>query len=65
MDIGIGKNAIEQDARESSKIPDNWSVTMDTSEVLSAMVFYPENESDHDYRVYINRQWESHGNHSH
>lgn len=55
MDFGIGSNRIEQDARDSGKIPADWSVTIDTSDILSAMVFHPENKSDHDYRVYINR----------
>ncbi|MFI3115714.1 MAG: hypothetical protein R3Y12_06190, partial [Clostridia bacterium] len=41
--------------RGSSKIEDDWIVAIDTSEIMSAMVFYPEDKSDHSYKVYVNR----------
>lgn len=54
-DIGITKNYIEKDARDLSKISDGWSVAIDTSDIMSAMVFYPEDKSDHSFQVYVNR----------
>lgn len=60
-DIGINKNHIEQDARGSSKIEDAWMVAIDTTEIMSAMVFYPEDKSDHSYKVYVNRPGTSFG----
>lgn len=54
-DIGISKKFIEKDARGSSKIKDDWKVAMDTSDIMSAMVFYPDDQSDHSFQVYVNR----------
>lgn len=52
--IGISKNSIEKDARCSSKIKDDWQVAMDSSSIMSAMVFYPEDKSDLSYQIYVN-----------
>ena len=54
-DIGVSKNSIEKDARGSSKIEDDWQVAKDTSDTLSAMVFYPEDRLDHSFQIYVNR----------
>ena len=54
-DIGVSKNFIEKDARGSSKIKDDWQVAKDTSDTLAAMVFYPEDKSDHSFQIYVNR----------
>lgn len=54
-DIGISKNSLEKDARSSSKIEADWHVAMDTSDTMSAMVFYPKDKSDHSFDVYVNR----------
>lgn len=60
-DIGVSKNSIEKDARSSSKIKDDWQVAKDTSDTLSAMVFYPEDKSDHSFQIYVNRPGVSFG----
>lgn len=54
-DIGVSKISIEKDARGSSKIKDDWQVAKDTSDTMSAMVFYPEDKSDHSFQIYVNR----------
>ena len=54
-DIGISKKSIEKDARESSNIKDDWECAMDTSDIISAMVFYPKDKSDHSFQIYVNR----------
>jgi len=53
--IGISKSNIEKDARYSHKIDDNWNVAKDTTDTLSAMIFYPDDLSDHTFSIYINR----------
>ena len=54
-DIGINKANIEKDARKSQKISDNWQVVKDTTEIMSAMIFYDESLSNHTFSVYVNR----------
>lgn len=38
--IGISKMNIEKDARKSQYIDDNWQVSKDTTNTISAMIFY-------------------------
>lgn len=52
--IGIGKLNIEKNARNSQQIDDNWQVAKDTTDTISAMIFYPEDQSDHTYSIYVN-----------
>lgn len=54
-DIGVNKSHIEKDARNSQKVPDDWQVAKDTTDTMSAMIFYDESLRDHIYSVYINR----------
>ena len=54
-DIGINKVNIEKHARISQKISDDWQVVKDTTELMSAMVFYNENLSNHTFSIYVNR----------
>lgn len=60
-DIGINKHFIEKEARKSSKIYDDWQVAIDTTDIMSAMVFYPEDKSDHSFQIYVNRSGLSFG----
>ena len=60
-DIGINKVNIEKDARSSQKISDDWQVVKDTTELMSAMVFYNERLSNHIYSIYVNRPGPSFG----
>lgn len=53
--FGISQGQIEADARRSQKIPDTWQVAADTSDAMSAMVFYPEDLSESTFSIYVNR----------
>ncbi|WP_312812293.1 hypothetical protein [Sedimentibacter sp.] len=53
--IGINKSNIEKDARNSHKIKDNWQVAKDTTETISAMIFYSDDLADHTFSIYVNR----------
>ncbi|MGI6563652.1 MAG: hypothetical protein ACOX3Q_14030 [Clostridia bacterium] len=53
--IGISKSNIEKDARYSHKIKDTWDVAKDTTESMSAMIFYSEDFADHTFSIYVNR----------
>lgn len=54
-DIGITKLNIEKDARNSQKISDDWQVVKDTTETMSAMLFYDESHKTHTFSIYVNR----------
>jgi hypothetical protein len=54
-DIGISKSSIEKEGRKSAHIEDDWQVAMDTTETMSALIFYPEDGSDHTFSIYVNR----------
>ena len=54
-DIGIYKLNIEKDARSSQKISDHWQVAKDTTDIMSAMIFYDESLNDHIFSIYVNR----------
>lgn len=54
-DIGISKANIEKDARASQKITDDWQVAKETTETISAMIFYSDDLDDHTYSIYVNR----------
>lgn len=54
-DIGITKLNIEKDARNSQKISDDWQVAKDTTETMSAMLFYDESHKEHTFSIYVNR----------
>lgn len=60
-DIGISKNSFEANAHGSSKIQADWQVTMQTTDAMSAMVFYPEDKSDHSFQIYVKRPGVSFG----
>ncbi len=53
-DIGIQKVNIEKDARSSQSIPDEWQVAKDTTNIMSAMIFYDEKLNDHTFSIYVN-----------
>ncbi|NOH15463.1 hypothetical protein HMJ28_03525 [Clostridium cochlearium] len=51
--IGTCKSNIEKDARISQKISDDWQVAKQTTETMSAMIFYDENLSDYTFSIYV------------
>ncbi len=59
--IGITKKSIQEDARYHQKIPDHWNVSMYTTKQLSAMIFYDENQTNHIFSIYVNRDGLSYG----
>lgn len=61
--IGITRSFIEKDARKSHAIKDDWQVAKDTTDAMSAMVFYSEDKSKHVYSIYINHPGLSLGYH--
>jgi hypothetical protein len=54
-DIGITKLNIEKHARNSQKISHDWQVTKDTTETISAMLFYDKSHKKHTFSIYVNR----------
>lgn len=60
-DIGIPKAMIENDARSSQKINDDWKVEEAISNTMAAFIFYPDNKADHTFSVYVNRSGLSFG----
>lgn len=60
-DIGITKDYIQDHARERQNIHDDWCVSEQTSNNLSAMIFYNEDLSEHTFSLYINRDGFSFG----
>lgn len=53
--IGISKSNIEKGARYSHKIEATWNVAKDTTETMSAMIFYSDDLADHTFSIYVNR----------
>lgn len=53
-DIGVPQSKIESDARSSQQIAD-WLVEKDSSDTMAALIFYPEDKSDHTFSIYVNR----------
>lgn len=66
--IGVTKESIEKDARHSQHIDDDWLVSMETTDVLSAMIFYPDpidlqQTDQHTFSIYTNNPGFSFGYH--
>ena len=59
--IGISKLRIEKDARIAGKIDDIWQVAKDTTNTISAMLFYNASLEDHSFSIYVNRKGLSYG----
>ena len=53
--IGVSLSNIEADARSSQKIDVNYDVVSDSTDTMSAMLFYGENEKNHTFSIYVNR----------
>lgn len=60
-DIGVSRSRVERDARSGHHIAEDWHVAADSTDRLYAMVFYPENRSDHTFSIYIDRDGLSFG----
>lgn len=54
--IGIAKSNIEKDARKAQKVSDGWEVAKDTTETMSAMIFYDESHKNHIFSIYVKRK---------
>lgn len=59
--IGISKMNIEKDARKSQYIDDNWQVSKDTTNTISAMIFYDGDFINHTISIYVKRHGLSSG----
>lgn len=53
--IGISEKNIESDARWSQNIPPDWNMTQSLGNGVVAMVFFPYDNSDCVYSIYIKR----------
>lgn len=49
---GVMKSNLESDARKSQKIDEGWKVVSQTTDKVSALLFYNENLSDCRYSIY-------------
>lgn len=54
-DIGIPKSMIENDVRSLQKVTDDWKMEESVSDTMAALIFYPDDKSDHIFSVYVNR----------
>lgn len=59
--IGVSKDDLELDARESQNIDDSWDVSKSVTDNLGALIFYDENSNDFTYSIYLNRDGFSFG----
>ncbi len=59
--IGISKNNIVSDIRNSQKIEDDWTTYGETTDEIAAYVSYPKDKSEHTYSIYVNRKGLSFG----
>lgn len=50
-EIGTYKENIEMDARSSQKVPVGWQVSKDTTQTMSAMIFYDESRINHTFSI--------------
>lgn len=53
--MGVTGEAIEVQARESQNIPESWEVSKQTTENLSAMIFYNDTQTQHTFSLYVRR----------
>lgn len=53
--LGVSKKDIESNARQFQDVSDNWIITQETTDTVSAMLFYPEDHSDFIYSIYLNK----------
>lgn len=53
--IGVSKSRIEEDARKSQKIEEEWSLVEYINDDITAFIFYPEDLSTHTFSIYRNR----------
>ncbi len=52
---GVSMDGIESEARASQKIPDDWHLAKQTTESVSAMIFYSDNLDDCTYSIYVSK----------
>lgn len=59
--IGVSKNNIENEARKSQKIKDDWITTSCINDEFGAFLFYSEDLSQHTFSIYSKRDGLSFG----
>ena len=52
--IGVSKSKIEQDARDSQHIPNDWQVSKDITDKSAAMIFYNKSLDESTFSIYAN-----------
>lgn len=57
----VDKNTMEEDARESQSVPDNWSVQKDTNSNIGALLFYDKKKNQHIFSIYLNEEESRYG----
>ena len=55
IEIGVRASNIEKDACNSAKVEESWKVAKDTTDAMSALLFYDENVEDHRVSIYVKR----------
>ncbi len=53
---GVSMEGIESEARASQKIPYDWHLAKQTTESMSAMIFYSDSLDDYTYSIYVRKQ---------
>ena len=59
--VGVSEERLEEDARESQRINEDWLVSESVSDEIAVMVFYPESLDDHVFSVYAKNDSLSYG----
>lgn len=59
--IGVSAEKLEEDARESQRINEDWLVSESVSDEIAVMVFYPESLDDHVFSIYAKNDGLSYG----
>lgn len=53
--VGVPRENIEADARQFGRVSQNWDLRKETTNTMSALLFFPQNRSDSAYYIYLNR----------
>lgn len=51
--IGVARNNVEKEARNSHKIDEDWLVIKEETDEMVAMLFYPEDKRTHTFSIYV------------
>lgn len=53
--LGVSKDNIESSAREFQGVSEDWKVTQETTNTISAMLFYSDDRANFSYSIYLNK----------